>query len=797
MKRLGVIIVALWVGMGLSAAVRTTADALRIAGEFMSAGASGSSAQRSVSMGGPSGTAGLSVADSSAVYMAVNTASGFVLVGADDRLPEVLGYSDSGAFEADNMPPALRFWLQCYEEELEITNHQSPITNHQSASTPSIEPLCTTRWNQSAPYNNYAPAYNASGSRSVTGCVATAMAQVMKYHGHPRKGRGSHSYLWICTDPVGMSGTLSADFESTTYQWNQMLDNYRSGYTSEQADAVATLMYHCGVSVNMSYGQSSGAYTSNVPEALHTYFGYDGHYQRIQKVMYPADSLNTIIATELAARRPVLVSGNNDEGGHAFVCDGCDARGYFHINWGWGGSSDGYFLLTALNPGSQGIGGTGKGYNKSTMFFIGLQPEQQASPDPVPQMAAERIAVSSESFARSASFSASVTRLENFGLDDFSGAYGVALYDEDEKQLLSVLAQTSYSLKAGYHRTSDATLSGMTIPSSLPEGTYHLCFVYKNASYDWMRLLCTQDDYYRTLTLTKSQVTFYPNDAEPVLQLTAPISFGEGVNTDSVPYTGAPLSFAVQNSGGTFRGEISARIYKGAFSKGQYELMDEVVIRRNQTFSSALQQEFDANLLLATQYKMKLCWRADANDAWHDFEPAEYAVLPFQLYDPDYHLSLTDTIRFDNNDSVPRNNANLYYSIRNTGAPFQGELQLFFYEHVNSFTLSRGQSELREVTIGTNETLSDAFSGALEQPAGTYAVILRYRALDGEWEDFIDEYGENIGSIEATVIEDTPTGMEQTVSSPSPRISQKYLRDGRLLIFHDGRWYNAQGILLQ
>lgn len=791
MKRILSLIVVLWMAALGFAALRTTADALRIAEDFMATGCNGA-AKMPVSSGSVS-----SVAAENAVYLAVNTPSGFVLVGADDRLPEVLGYSDSGAFEADNMPPALRFWLQCYEEELEITNQQSPISNHQSASTPSIEPLCTTRWNQSAPYNNYAPAYNASGSRSVTGCVATAMAQVMKYHGHPRKGRGSHSYLWICTDPVGMSGTLSADFESTTYQWNQMLDNYRSGYTSEQADAVATLMYHCGVSVNMSYGQSSGAYTSNVPEALHTYFGYDGHYQRIQKVMYPADSLNTIIATELTARRPVLVSGNNDEGGHAFVCDGCDARGYFHINWGWGGGSDGYFLLTALNPGSQGIGGTGKGYNKSTMFFIGLQPEQQASPEPVPQMAAERIAVSSESFARSASFSASVTRLENFGLDDFSGAYGVALYDEDETQLLSVLAQTSYSLKAGYHRTSDATLSGMTIPSSLPEGTYHLCFVYKNASYDWMRLLCTQDDYYRTLTLTKSQVTFYPNDAEPVLQLTAPISFGEGVNTDSVPYTGAPLSFAVQNSGGTFRGEISARIYKGAFSKGQYELMDEVVIRRNQTFSSALQQEFDHNLLLATPYKMKLCWRADANDSWHDFEPAEYAVLPFQLYDPDYHLSLTDTIRFDNNDSVPRNNANLYYSIRNTGAPFHGELQLFFYEHVNSFTLSRGQSELREVTIGTNETLSDAFSGALEQPAGTYTVILRYRALEGEWEDFIDEYGENIGSIEATVIEDTPTGMEQTVSGPSPRISQKYLRDGRLLIFHDGRWYNAQGILIQ
>lgn len=660
MRRLVIIIVAIWASIGVSASLRTPAEALRIAQEFQSVSDSGQSVKRSGRHSRFVGDSDLMIADSSALYIAVNTSRGFVLVGADDRLPEVLGYSDSGVFEPDNMAPALRLWLQCYEEELaaSISNPSSPSrtsrASSSSRSTSAVDPLCSTKWNQSAPYNNYAPVCSESGSRAVTGCVATAMAQIMKYHAYPAKGTGSHSYLWVSTDPVGYSSMLSADFGATTYRWDQMKDSYRSGYTTEQVDAVATLMYHCGVAVDMGFGQSSGAFTTAVPVALNTWFSYDGNYQRIQKVLYMPDSLNTIIAAELAAKRPVLVSGSNDEGGHAFVCDGCDNRGYFHINWGWAGSNDGYYLLTALNPGgAQGIGGTSKGYNKGTAFFIGLQPATATSAPTIPQMGAEGFSVSSESFSRSSSFSASVTRLENFGMDDFSGSYGVALYDEDETQLLSVLAQTTYSLKAGYHRTTDATLSNLKIPSSLPAGTYHLCFVYKNDNYGWMRLLCTQDDYFRTLTLTNTKATFYPNDAEPELVLTKPIAFPEGTDADSIPMNGIPLSFTVKNNGGTYRGEISARIYKGSFSKGQYELMDGIVIRRNQSLSSALQQAFDANLLEETKYKMKLCWRKDANDSWHDFTPAEYAVLEFMLVkEPDpLPLGIENPIETQNTES--------------------------------------------------------------------------------------------------------------------------------------------------
>ena len=785
MKREIGIIGLLGIALALSAGVRTPQEALTIASQF-------TTPQGASRMRARASEASSVIADSAAAYYAVNTRGGFVLVGADDRLPEVLGYSDQASFDPDNLSPEFRYWMQCYEEELsQITNPLSPPLRGGWGGV-SVSPLLSSTWNQSSPYNDLAPLYNETGGRCVTGCVATAMAQVMYYHKHPEIGTGSHSYLWVCTNPVGKSATLSANFGQTVYNWSSMLDTYKS-YTPQQGAAVATLMYHCGVSIEMGYGQSSGAYTEKVPVALNTYFGYDPNYQRIRKDMYPADSLNRIIAAELQANRPVLVSGSNDEGGHAFVCDGCDNKGYFHINWGWGGSNDGYYLLTALNPGkSQGIGGTTKGYNKGTSFFIGLQPAKSGTPKAIPQMATTSFSVSSETFTRSTAFSASIAKLQNYGLNNFSGSYGVALYDEDETQLIAVLKQVdNYSLNAGYYRTSEATLSNIKIPNTVPAGTYHLCCVYKNADYDWMRLMCTDDDYYRTLTLTSTQVTFYPNDAAPELTLVQALAFPEGTNPDSIPMTGIPVSFEVKNIGGTFRGDISARIYKGAFAKGQYEIMDSVVVRRNQNLNSALQQTFDPTLLLDTQYKMRLCWRADKNDSWHNFEGAE--DLLFKLYDPDYHLALTDTIRFDRNDSVPRDNASLYYSIKNTGAPFEGEIQLSFYQGA----FSRGKSEIREVLIRTNETLEDAFTGSLEQEPGDYTVILRYREKNGDWKEFLDKNNYNLGSVQITVVEDTPpvpplpTALDETKTSETRR--QKRIENGVLYILHNGKKYNILG----
>lgn len=584
------------------------------------------------------------IAAQSRAYYAVNTGHGFVLVSTDTHMPEVLGYSDGSDFCVDSLPPAFRYWLQCYDDEAAALDTTYTGPQRVPVFPDSQTPLLTCRWNQSSPFNDMAPVYDAT-RHAAAGCVATAMAQIMYAYKYPAQGTGSYSYLWTSKRDPSLSATLSADFGATTYRWDVMLDSYSAGTISaDSRSAVATLLYHCGVSVDMGYdcnsSHESGAVTSKVPKALATYFGYDLNYQFIRKDIYPIDSLNLLIRAELRQQRPVLVSGSNDQGGHAFVCDGYNREGYFHINWGWSGKSDGYFLLSALNPGQQGIGGTTKGYNKGTTFYVGLQPENAASVRYPSQLAADSFTVSTTTLIRKGTFSTAAYHIQNYGMDNYSGTYGIALYDEDETTMVALLKSSSFSLKSGYYRTSEVTTTGIKIPTSVAEGTYHLCLVYKDADYGWLRMLNRYDDYYKTVYVSADGITFMDNNAPAELSLTEPIAFAG--DAYDIPRAGLPLSFSVRNTGGTFRGDISARIYQGNFAKGQYEILDSLSIRRNQTFSSALQQPFDDRLKADKTYKMKLCWRAGAADSWHEFTPAEYGVLTFTIVDsiPDIPTSL-------------------------------------------------------------------------------------------------------------------------------------------------------------
>lgn len=731
---------------------------------------------------------------SSASFFAVNTQSGFVIVSADDRLPEVLGYSDDGLFDAQNVPLGLQDLLASYDKELTdlevsgVTHLTSMESEEMTALANTVEPLLQSKWGQGSPYNNLAPVCSSSGAQAVTGCVATAMAQIMYYYQYPAQGSGSHSYLWVCTSEPSLSQTLSANFGATTYAWSDMLDTYSGSHTLQQDAAVATLMYHCGVSIDMGYGLSSGAFTNKVPNALKSYFGYDPNFQRIQKVMYPTDSLNAIIRAELDAGRPVLTDGYNDEGGHAFVCDGYDTKGYFHINWGWNGTSNGYYLLSALNPGKQGIGGTSRGYNKGTSFYIGIQPSSSTSQPAVPQMAADSLHTDATSLTRRGTFSVSVHRMENFGLTDFDGSYGLALYDEDETQLVQMLQTVNYTLKAGYHRTVAATMSNISIPSQIADGTYHICAVYKDANYGWMRMLCTQDEYYKTIYVSNDQITFYSNNAPAEIELTKQISFPDASH---VAKEGAPLSFEIKNTGGTFRGDISARIYKGNFAKGQYELMDSVVVRRNQSLSSALQQVFDKALLVDTKYIMKLCWRANSADSWHDFTPAEYDTVHFCLYDTKPNMQLLSQINFDDNSSVKQQVEMLHCRIQNTGAPFDG----VFAAYMRSGNFSHGYTDEVHVTLDSNVTSDlDIPCDFTLFDADDYTLNLRYKQNgDDDWTSLLPQAN---AIIPITIVpSQIPTNVKQMDSSNED--IYKCLINGQLLVIHNGHKYTVLGQIIE
>ena len=295
-----------------------------------------------------------------ACFYVVNMDDGFVIVSADDRVTPILGYSTSSRFDYDNVPENMALFLEGYRQEIaycinnsepastETSRNWQRLLNQESlpATRASVSPLLQTTWSQDPYYNNYCPvdAANTYSGHAVTGCVATAMAQIIRYWQWPTAGFNSHSYT--CD-----YGTLSVNYGAATYNYSNMPNALSSSSSSTQINEVAKLMYHCGVAVNMDYGaDESGAYSIDVPSALRNYFAYANPGTYVEKASYSASNWTTLIKNELNNARPVYYSGSGSAGGHAFVFDGYDNNGYFHINWGWGGNCDGYFSVSSLSP---------------------------------------------------------------------------------------------------------------------------------------------------------------------------------------------------------------------------------------------------------------------------------------------------------------------------------------------------------------------------------------------------------------------------------------------------------------
>ena len=302
----------------------------------------------------------------------------YMLLSADDQVPALLGYGDRGADSEGAINPELRYWMEEYARQIEWTrNHPAldkrPRIKAKSDFSP-IEPLLKTKWNQNEPYNDLCPEYE--GEPCVTGCVATAASQIMKYHEWPKTGVGSYTY-----DTWSLGYHLTCDFSQTVFDWNSMTDTYDATSTPEQKKAVATLMYAVGVGAQMDYSPyGSGATDLDLGRALMKYFRYKPGLSRAAREYVGVYEWDQIVYEELRDYGPVYYSGQSNGSGHAFVCDGYSSDGYFHINWGWGGLSDGYFLLTVLDPNSQGIGGSTSGYNFNQTILTSLQPDRDGSP---------------------------------------------------------------------------------------------------------------------------------------------------------------------------------------------------------------------------------------------------------------------------------------------------------------------------------------------------------------------------------------------------------------------------------
>jgi hypothetical protein len=307
-------------------------------------------------------------------YILSYAPSGFILIAADDRSKPILGYSLENKFPLQQMPDHVKWYLNSFSTSMQqIREHPQwrediqweLFRNNDFSSLASyrdVAPLISTTWNQGYPYNYACPEDpGGPGGRTYAGCVATAMAQVMKKWNYPSTGLGSHSYY------AAGYGTQSANFGATNYNWAAMPNNVNS-LSSE----VATLMYHCGVSVDMQYGANgSGAYTEDVRDALVNYFRYSSTAAFHNAESYSANVWANKLRTDLSLGRPIVYRGQNDNGGHAFVLDGYTDSNFFHFNWGWSGSYDGYFSLANLNPGNHS-------YNQNHGAILGIYPLNSA-----------------------------------------------------------------------------------------------------------------------------------------------------------------------------------------------------------------------------------------------------------------------------------------------------------------------------------------------------------------------------------------------------------------------------------
>lgn len=324
---------------------------------------------------------------------------GFVIVAADDIAHPILGYSNSGVIDIDNAPENFVWWLGEYNREIQwgqdknmgqsekiAQEWQMLLQNQIKTATPVVAPLLKTEWDQQAPYNNKCPIYSGS-NRAATGCVATAVAQIMNYWQHPIKGTGSHSYT-----SATRGYQLSANFGNTTYDWANMLDKYsyydsnlnyhQYSSTSAQKNAVATLMSDVGIAFEMNYAfDNTGQSGSNNVRAWYVmpqYFGYDQSLFPLSKDDHTIISWMGVLGNQLDNNRPILYQGMdaNKQSGHSFVCDGYNSDMLFHFNWGWSGLANGYYSLQALIPVDTGTGAGGRDYSYEQVAFINIMPAQ-------------------------------------------------------------------------------------------------------------------------------------------------------------------------------------------------------------------------------------------------------------------------------------------------------------------------------------------------------------------------------------------------------------------------------------
>ncbi len=462
----------------------TEVQARQIAARFMTAHKMTSPSTLTLSFSAPRLNASPSTTAPLYVFSAPQ-GTGYAVIAGDDCVPAVLGYSTDGAFDAASMPPAMQEWLDACAEQIAAIAAGEARAAVRTVAGAAIAPMLSSAWGQGAPYNIQLP--HVPGSSNVhayTGCVATAMAQVMNYWQYP--ARPTATIPGYTSNSGKSTAVTMPSLAPVNFDWANMHNAYLSSDTaSAAARAAATLNTYCATALKSSYGTSStGGYTNDIPDVLATYFGYKHTGRYLKRQYFNTQSWEDTIYAELAAQRPVIYSARKSSGGHAFVCDGYDGQGMFHINWGWYGKSNGYFLLNLLNPSAEGIGSAAGayGYVMSQAVALGLEPDNGGGTAvAVPAFTFEGLTINSTVTTRSAktsNFSVTVSgKFVNNSAATSQFRQGWGLYDLDGNllEVLFIRYTTGVVAPGGYVSVSKREVS---FGHDMASGTYRIKPIY-------------------------------------------------------------------------------------------------------------------------------------------------------------------------------------------------------------------------------------------------------------------------------------------------------------------------------
>ncbi|WP_263667745.1 thiol protease/hemagglutinin PrtT [Bacteroides nordii] len=436
--------------------------------------------------------------------------NGFVIVSGDDIIKPILAYSYVNSFHVENMPDNLRAWMAYYREQINWAREENIVSDEEtiwawerlrdeidSAKNSEEVLIETALWDQTAPYNLLCPTIN--GTQAPTGCVATALAIVMKYNRWPDQGSG----MTFQYTTKQYKQTLSATY-NIVYDWDNMLNKYEKGnYSTEQAEAVSQLMYHCGVFSEMDYTpRSSGALTLTAMGGMVRYMKYDKSMTLQSREWYTEAEWNSLLKKELDAGRLIIYGGsNNKEEGHQFVLDGYKQNDY-HVNWGWGGTANGYYSLSALDPDSQGVGGnTGGGFTVGQDAVIGVKKSEEGSGycDNLAFMSGSTesgemfsgLTTTETNFIPRVRFTVKAGFYINYGIRNFSGAIVLALVDKYGNIKEFITREVSVNgLKIGY---GSGNVFSCSI-ANIPEEGDRIWMMYKSQDgNEWKRVRGDRD----------------------------------------------------------------------------------------------------------------------------------------------------------------------------------------------------------------------------------------------------------------------------------------------------------------